>query len=99
MTANTSVILIASLIAPALPLHAVNSLPASVTIHADNPGAKIPADFLGFSCEKKILSRDCFEADNQVLIALFRNLGSDFRQQLALVTSHIYPLSAKMGSL
>ncbi len=36
---------------------------------------KIPADFLGFSCEKKILSRDCFQPQNTALIRLFQYLG------------------------
>ena len=48
---------------------------AQVIIHPDKPGAKIPADFLGFSNEKKILSRDCFDPTNAVLVQLFRNLG------------------------
>jgi len=51
------------------------SQPALVTVHPEKPGAKIPADFLGFSNEKKMLSRDCFEPTNAVLINLFRNLG------------------------
>jgi len=48
---------------------------AQVVIHPDKPGAEIPADFLGFSNEKKILSRDCFDPTNTALIHLFRNLG------------------------
>jgi len=48
---------------------------ARVTRHPEKPGVAIPADFLGFSCEKKMLSRDCFQPTNAVLIHLFRNLG------------------------
>ena len=48
---------------------------AQVIIHPEQPGVKIPTDFLGFSDEKKILSRGCFEPTNAVLINLFRNLG------------------------
>ena len=64
------------LLATPIALSAADPQTALITVHADKPGAKIPADFLGFSCEKKILSRDCFQPDNKVLIALFRNLGS-----------------------
>jgi hypothetical protein len=60
-------------------LHAVNA-PASqtalVTVHPEKPGVAIPADFLGFSVEKKILSIECFHPKNLVLINLFKNLGS-----------------------
>lgn len=48
---------------------------ATITVSADKPGATIPADFLGFSFEKKILSRECFQSTNTVLVNLFRNLG------------------------
>jgi len=65
-----------SLVAAPLALAAAESQTALVTVHADKPGVAIPSDFLGFSCEKKILSRDCFQPDNQALITLFRNLGS-----------------------
>ena len=47
----------------------------AITLHTDKPGAHIPADFVGLSCEKKILTRDCFHPDNTVLINLFRSLG------------------------
>jgi len=48
---------------------------ALVTIQSGQPGAAIPADFLGFSFEKKILSIECFEPRNTVLLNMFRNLG------------------------
>ena len=35
----------------------------------------IPANFLGFSFEKKILSIECFQPRNTVLMNMFRNLG------------------------
>ena len=66
------------LLAPLAVLDA-NAEPATakvqVIIHPEQPGVKIPTDFLGFSNEKKILSRGCFEPTNTVLINLFRNLG------------------------
>jgi Glycosyl hydrolase family 79 C-terminal beta domain len=49
---------------------------AQVIIHSEKPGTEIPADFLGFSNEKKILSRDCFDPTNAVLVQLFQNLGT-----------------------
>ena len=49
---------------------------AHLIVHPENPGLAMPADFLGFSCEKKILSRQCFQADNAGLLALFKNLGN-----------------------
>jgi hypothetical protein len=49
--------------------------PAVVTVHPDRPGPTIPPNFLGLSCEKKILSRKCFVPENAVLLALLRNLG------------------------
>ena len=48
---------------------------AVVTIHPDRTGPAIPPDFLGLSCEKKILSRACFQPDNVVLRNILRNLG------------------------
>lgn len=72
------------LIVAALLVPPLSALPAAdaptgqtalITIHLEKPGVKVPADFLGFSCEKKILSRGCFEPTNVVLINLFRNLG------------------------
>ena len=48
---------------------------ALVTVHPDKPGAKIPADFLGFSFEKKQLSIEAFHPANAALINLFTNLG------------------------
>jgi len=48
---------------------------AQVIVHPEQLGVNIPADFLGFSNEKKILSRGCFEPTNTVLINLFQNLG------------------------
>jgi hypothetical protein len=52
-----------------------SALAAVVTVHPAKPGLEIPADFLGLSCEKKILSRDCFQPGNAVLAELLRNLG------------------------
>jgi len=48
---------------------------ALVAIQSGQPGTAIPADFLGFSFEKKILSIECFEPRNTVLLNMFRNLG------------------------
>ena len=48
---------------------------ASVSVHPGKPGVKIPNDFIGLSCEKKILSRECFEPKNATLLALCRTLG------------------------
>lgn len=48
---------------------------AQVTVHPEKPGVKIPADFLGFSFEKKLLSIEAFQPNNAVLINLFTNLG------------------------
>ena len=48
---------------------------ASVSVHPEKPGVKIPADFIGLSCEKKILSRECFGPQNPTLLALCRTLG------------------------
>ncbi|MEI8290172.1 MAG: glycosyl hydrolase family 79 C-terminal domain-containing protein [Verrucomicrobiota bacterium] len=65
-----------------IPLSAlsVNAEPATgkalVTVHPEKPGVAIPADFLGFSIEKKILSIECFQPKNSVLINLFTNLGN-----------------------
>ena len=64
-----------SALAPLYATDAPTSQTALVTIHPEKPGVAIPADFLGFSCEKKILSRECFQPGNAVLIKLFRNLG------------------------
>ena len=62
---------------PLLFLAAVTAAPtaASITIHADQPGLEIPADFVGLSCEKKILSHDCFAPKNTSLLNLCRNLS------------------------
>lgn len=49
--------------------------PATVSIHLNQTGAGIPADFVGLSTEKKILTRDCFSAKNTTLINLCRTLG------------------------
>ena len=48
---------------------------ASVRVHSGKPGVKIPEDFVGLSCEKKILCRECFEPKNATLLALCRTLG------------------------
>jgi hypothetical protein len=49
--------------------------PATIVVHADRPGAAIPADFTGLSTEKKLMARDCFGAQNKDLIQLCRTLG------------------------
>ena len=49
---------------------------AQVVVHPEQPGISIPADFLGFSVEKKILSIECFQPKNSVLINLLTNLGN-----------------------
>ena len=72
-------ILTALLLAPLAGLHAnaePTSQPVLVTIHPENMGVKIPADFLGFSCEKGVLTEPHFRADNTALLNLFRNLGN-----------------------
>ena len=48
---------------------------ALVTVHPEKPGVKIPADFLGFSFEKKMLSIEAFHPANVALLNLFTNLG------------------------
>ena len=58
-----------------LSLFAADSVPAEVTLHLDQLGPKIPADFIGLSTEKKMLCRDCFSAKNTELISLCRTLG------------------------
>lgn len=49
--------------------------PATVTVHAEQTGPLIPADFTGLSTEKKMLTRDCFNQRNTTLINLCRTLG------------------------
>ena len=49
---------------------------ATVTVHAEQPGLTIPADFVGLSTEKKLLTRDCFNGQNTQLITLCRTLGA-----------------------
>jgi hypothetical protein len=56
-------------------LAAADPTPAIITIHADRPGLALPADFVGLSTEKKLLTRDCFHARNTTLINLCRTLG------------------------
>jgi len=46
-----------------------------VTVHPDQPGVEIPADFLGLSYEKPMLAESHFRPDNTELINLCRNLG------------------------
>jgi hypothetical protein len=48
---------------------------ASVSVHPGKPGVKIPVDFIGLSCEKKILGRECFGPKNPTLLSLCRTLG------------------------
>jgi hypothetical protein len=48
---------------------------ASIAVHPEKPGVKIPVDFIGLSCEKKILSRECFGPKSPTLLALCRTLG------------------------
>lgn len=56
-------------------LAAAQPTPATVTVHADQPGLVLPADFVGFSTEKKLMVRDCFHPKNTTLINLCRTLG------------------------
>jgi hypothetical protein len=56
-------------------LAAAQPTPATVTVHADQPGLLLPADFVGLSTEKKLMTRDCFNAKNTTLINLCRTLG------------------------
>lgn len=48
---------------------------ALVTVHPDTPGVAIPADFLGFSYEKSILTETHFRPNNAEMVNLYRNLG------------------------
>ncbi|MEI7728732.1 MAG: glycosyl hydrolase family 79 C-terminal domain-containing protein [Verrucomicrobiota bacterium] len=75
---HTLILLTALRLAPLAGLHAADAPAAQtalVTVHPEKPGVKIPADFLGFSCEKKILSIECFHPGNSVVLNLYRNLG------------------------
>ncbi len=54
---------------------AVEPTAATVTVQADRPGLAIPADFVGLSTEKKLMTRDCFSGRNTQLINLCRTLG------------------------
>lgn len=54
---------------------AIQATPVTVTIHPTEAGIKVPSDFIGLSCEKKILSRDCFHPKNETLLNLCRNLS------------------------
>jgi hypothetical protein len=54
---------------------ALQATPVTVTLHPDEAGLKVPTDFIGLSCEKKILSRDCFHPKNTTLLNLCRNLS------------------------
>ena len=56
-------------------LAAAEPTAATVTVHADQPGLTIPADFVGLSTEKKLMTRDCFHGQNTQLITLCRTLG------------------------
>ena len=56
-------------------LLAAEPVPATIVVHTDKPGFAIPADFTGLSTEKKLMTRDCFHAQNKDLIALCRTLG------------------------
>lgn len=49
---------------------------ALVTVHPEQPGATIPADFLGFSYEKSSLTESHFRANNTEMLNLLKNLGS-----------------------
>ncbi len=60
------------------PLQVANGpLPVTVVINADLPGNVIPLNFEGVSYETRILTRspDVLNANNKVLIQLFKNLG------------------------
>ena len=56
-------------------LAAAAPTPATVTVHADQPGLVLPVDFVGLSTEKKLMLRDCFHVKNTTLINLCRTLG------------------------
>ena len=56
-------------------LAAAEPTAATVTVRADQPGLTIPADFVGLSTEKKLMTRDCFHGQNTQLITLCRTLG------------------------
>jgi hypothetical protein len=64
-----------ALLAGLTSLVAAEPVPATIVVHVDKPGFAIPADFTGLSTEKKLMTRDCFSAQNQDLIALCRTLG------------------------
>jgi len=69
----------ALLLAPLASVPAANapiSQTALVTLHPEKPGVQIPADFLGFSCEKTQLAREHLQPTNAVVMNLFRNLGA-----------------------
>jgi hypothetical protein len=48
---------------------------ALIDVHPERPGVEIPADFLGFSCEKSVLAENHFRPNNTVMVNLCRNLG------------------------
>ena len=47
-----------------------------ITVHPEQPGVAIPANFLGFSYEKSTLAGNHFNPTNSVMVNLFRNLGN-----------------------
>ena len=48
---------------------------ALVSVHPEQPGVALPADFLGFSYEKANLTETHFRPDNAEMVNLCRNLG------------------------
>ncbi len=47
----------------------------TVTVSPDQPGTKIPADFLGFSHEAPVLAQDYFDVNNAAFVHLLTALG------------------------
>ena len=72
---------------------------AQVSVHPKQPGISIPADFLGFSFEKKILSIECFQPKNSVLINLLTNLGGGVLRIGANEGDSTFWSRAEMGPL
>lgn len=57
-------------------LAAAESVPATIVVDTAKPGIAIPADFLGISYEKNALVEPHFQASNNTLVNLHRNLGA-----------------------
>ena len=61
---------------PLAALQAADAVPTLITVHENQPGALIPASFIGLSYEKSAIAQKHFRADNVQLVNLHRNLGS-----------------------